>query len=120
MGLLDLFVSKQQKDTIDQESIFSKEFLIVGEKYECRKNPKKKRVDVIKKTTLKTPVHIEKYMYQGAPAYMIVNSKVDLDLGVLSKGAAAWLSDYYSQGTIKAILTDKFQNSFHVKITVYK
>lgn len=100
--------------------IFSKEFLIVGDKYECRKNPKKMRSDVNKKMKLDCPVYVEKYLYHGEPAYMIVDSKSKLDLGVLSKGAASWLTDYYSNGKTEAVLVDKCQGTFHVKISVYK
>lgn len=99
---------------------FDKTFLIVGEKYECRKNPKKKRSDVIKKTSLKSSVYIEKYFYNNLPAYMIVNAKNNLDLGVLSAGAASWLTDYYMKGETVVYLTDRFDGSFHVRVIVYQ
>lgn len=98
---------------------FHKNFLIVGEKYECLKNPSVQRSCVINNTNLNTPVHVEKYFYEGVPAYMIVNSISGLDLGVLSAGAASWLTDYYSRGAVFACLTDKFDGSFHVNIIVY-
>lgn len=108
------------KATTNTENIlFQNEFLIVGEKYECRKNSKKMRADVIKKTRLNTPVHIEKYIYNGKPAYMIVNTIIGLDLGVLSARAADWLTDYYIDGTtVDAVLIDKYNASFHVQVTV--
>lgn len=98
---------------------FQKNFLIVGEKYECLKNPSVQRSYVVNNTNLNTPIHVEKYFYQGVPAYMIVNSTIGLDLGVLSAGAASWLTDYYSEGTVFARLTDMFDGSFHVDIIVY-
>lgn len=98
---------------------FRNNFLIVGENYECLKNKKLQRSSVIKNTNLNTPVHLERYFYKGVPAYMIVNSNTGLDLGVLSSGAASWLTDYYSKGEVFATLTDKFENSFHVDIVVY-
>ena len=108
------------KDNEESTLIFSKEFLIVGDQYECRKNPKKMRSDVNKKMKLDHPVYVEKYLYQGEPAYMIVDAKSRLDLGVLSKGAASWLTDYYSKGKVEAALVDNYQGTFHVKISVYK
>ena len=107
-----------EKNFDSSKILFEKEFLIVGVSYECRKNKSKQRSYVIKQTQLSTPVHIEKYIYDKAPAYMIVNSKIDLDLGVLSAGAASWLSDYYSKGKTFAQLTNRYNDSFHVKITV--
>ena len=100
--------------------IFEKEFLIVGEKYECRKNRNKKRLDIINKTRIGSPVHIEKYIYDGNPAYMIVNTEIGLDLGVLSSDAASWLTSYYSRGKTAAVLTDRFKDSFHVNVFVYE
>ena len=98
---------------------FEKNFLIIGVKYECLKNPSVQRSYAINNTNLNTPVHVEKYFYQDAPAYMIVNSISNLDIGVLSAGAASWLTDYYSKGTVFARLTDAFDGSFHVDIIVY-
>lgn len=118
MGLFN-FIKKDSSNT-DRPILFAKEFLIVGEKYECRKNSKKQRMGVIKKTTLKSSIHIERYTYQGKPAYMVVNTKEGLDLGVLSAGAASWLTDYYYKGNVEAYLVDKFQDSFHAKIVIYK
>ena len=38
---------------------------------------------------------------------MIVNAKNNLDLGVLSAGAASWLTDYYMKGeTVVFLLID--------------
>ena len=120
MGLFDLLKTKESATTIpeDCEILFVNEFLIVGESYECRKNKKHKRINVIKKTKVNSPVHIERYLYNKKPAYMIVNTKLDLDLGVLSAGAADWLSDYYNKGTVFAELVDKYESSFHVRIAV--
>ncbi|MBR5597343.1 MAG: hypothetical protein IKW30_08050 [Lachnospiraceae bacterium] len=50
MGILDLFKQKDVKKVIPEnaEILFSKNFLIFGENYECIKNPQKQRRDVIK------------------------------------------------------------------------
>lgn len=113
MGLIS-----EKTENHKNKIIFQKEFMIVGTKYECKKNVKKKRADVIKKTTLKTPVHIEKYFYNGIPAYMIVNTKLKLDLGVLSANAADWLTEYYSKGTTSVTLSKVHNDTFLVTVTV--
>lgn len=51
---------------------------------------------------------------------MIVNSNLGLDIGVLSAGAADWLTSYCDKGNTVVSLTDKFQDSFHVKVVVYE
>lgn len=98
--------------------IFDKSFLIVGDEYNCKKNSKFKRSDIIKKTSLKTPIRIEKYTYKKLPAYMIVNSKYNLDIGVLSAGAAAYLSDYFFKGSTIVELEEKVDSSFRVHVKV--
>lgn len=122
MGIFDFLNVKEKTSSMDEtrEILFDKEFLIVGEEYPCRKNEKYKRMDVIRKAKLHSPVHIEKYTYDRKPAYMIVDTKRGLDLGVLSSSTASWLSDYYNKGTVEAELTGRYKSSFHVRVTVYK
>lgn len=120
MSFFDFLKKNVQDEPINKNVIFSNEWLIVGESYECRKDPKKSRKYVINRTTLKSPVHIEKFIYARKPAYMIVNSNLGLDIGVLSAGAADWLTSYYDKGNTVVSLTDKFQDSFHVKVVVYE
>lgn len=99
--------------------IYFNEYLIVGENYECRKNKRKKRLDVIKKMKPNNRVFLEKYYYQKKPAYMIINPGDNLDLGVLSQGAAFALSSKHPEGKFFAYLSNEYNNSFHVKIFVY-
>ena len=120
MGLFDIFKKEEVNPNADKKVLFSNEWLLVGEAYECRKNPKKSRKYAIEKTTLKSPVHIEKFIYAKKPAYMVVNTALGLDVGVLSAGAADWLTPYYNKGNTVVSLTDKFQGSFHVKVVVYE
>lgn len=116
--------SKFFKDTTTQtlhntdKVLFSNDFLIVGENYECRKNKKKLRRDVIKKMKVNDVVLIEQYIYNGKPAYMVIDPRTNLDLGVLSQGTAKWLSEDYPNAQIDAYLLDKYKNSFHVKVRV--
>ena len=123
MRLIDVLLAFRKTTPINIDTkkvLFKNNFLIVGTEYECRKNKKKKRIDIIKKMHLNSPVYIEQYMYKGTPAYMIVDKKRQLDIGVLSVNAASWLTDYYSKGITCVTLTDKYKNSFHVDVIVYE
>ncbi len=99
--------------------ISEKSWLIVGESYECRKNKKKMRKDVIKKMHINDKVLIERYIYDGKAAYMVVDPKSKLDLGVLSAGVAEYLSTNYSNAVFEAHLEDKYKDSYHVHINIY-
>ena len=94
-------------------------YVIVGADYECRKNKKKMRKDVIKKMHVNDKVLIERYTYNGEAAYMVVDRKSNVDLGVLNAGVAEYLSTKYPNAVFDAYLHDKFENSYHVHITVY-
>lgn len=100
--------------------VFSNDFMIVGAQYECRKNKHKMRHAVIAKMKPNMQVNIEKYSYKGSPAYMIVDPKTHLDLGVLSQGAADWISRDYPNAKIEGILTERHNDTFKVKINVYQ
>lgn len=104
----------------DMQLVFSNDFMIVGAQYECRKNKKEMRQNIIKKMRPGMHVHVEKYSYNGSPAYMIVDPKSKMDLGVLSQGAADWITRDYPNAKIEGILTEKHNDTFKVKVCVYK
>lgn len=98
--------------------VYETEYLIVGVDYPCRKNKEKKRKDIIKHMHSGNIVVLEKYTYQGSAAYMIVDPKSSLDLGVLSAGAAEYIYDHYPNAIFDASLSSKYKNSYHVLIKV--
>ena len=104
----------------DMRLVFSNDFMIVGAQFECRKNKKKKRYSVIEKMRPGMTVNIEKYSYKGSPAYMIVDPKSNLDLGVLSQGAADWINRDYPNSKIVGTLSERHNDTFKVKINVYQ
>ena len=122
MGIFDLFKRKKTSDVIPEnaEIIFAENFMIFGGNYECRKNPKKQRIDVIHKTKEGDAVHLEEYMYEGKTAYMIVHDKQKLDMGILGAGSAEILARYYSQGNVIVKLIGENQSSFCVEVVVIK
>ena len=62
-GLFNLFNKNIEDDIFDNSKlIFHNNYLIVGTEYNCRKKPNMIRSDVIKKTTINTPVHIEQFI----------------------------------------------------------
>lgn len=96
------------------------EYLIVGANFECRKNPKKRRMDVIKKMHLNDIVLIERFTYAGSAAYMIVDPKSNLDLGVFSATVAEYLSTKFKNVVFEAYLCEKVDSIYRVHVNVYK
>lgn len=117
MGIFDSFKKTKNEN---REVLWKKTFLIVGEGHECLKDETKKRADIMKKTKLKTPVHIEQFDQGKEPGYMIVNTRKDLDIGVLSRGSASSLAEVFDKGIVEATLVEEVKNSFRVKVVVYK
>lgn len=100
----------------DESLFIGKEYLIIGHPYNCLKNKKKYRFDVLKKMKLNDPVIIEKYYYKGSPAYMIIDPKTKLDFGVFSAVAAHHISTHYTDNEFEGYLCQRLDDSYKVRI----
>lgn len=67
----------------------------VGIAFPCKKGFAKNRQTVMRKLKLGDIVDIEKYMWEGKPAYMFVDRKSGLDFGVMPASEAAYVSDVW-------------------------
>ena len=125
MGLFGLF-KKKAVEAFDPSScapddvLFDRSYLIVGYQYNCKKRPSLERQYVIRSMNVGDTVHIEEYMNQRKSAFMVINPRNGLDLGVLSSGAADLLSHEYPNTVKRAILEDECKCSFHVRIVILK
>ncbi|MDO4490505.1 MAG: hypothetical protein Q4B85_05525 [Lachnospiraceae bacterium] len=129
MGAFDflksIFVSKpkNKKNYKSGDLIFEKEYLIVGNEYPCKKRSWVKRNKIMKKMNIGDPVIVKKYKYEGKPAFMIIDPKTKLDIGVLGQGSADTVNSYYKKYKsviCNAVLTERAAGSFRVKIYITK
>lgn len=62
---------------------YHKQFHLRGINYESRKDPSMSRQELIESTRSKDKLMLEEYDYKGDPALMVVNTRFDLDIGVV-------------------------------------
>lgn len=77
------------------EPVYQIEFNVAGVTFNCQKNRKEKRQDVIADMTEASPIELEEYEYRGKPAYLVIDSIADLDIGNVPKNIAAELYEKY-------------------------
>lgn len=119
MGLFDLFKKNIKTETIEAPVLFRNEFLIVGNEYPCKKNKKIMRNSVHRKMKIGAIVNLEYYRYNKQPAYMVVDPKTGLDLGVLSHGAASWIHDEYRKKLKVCKICEKFRDTYRISVVIY-
>ena len=109
-----------EKEFPDRDDLVAvKENAAVGIVYECRKNPKKSRLNVLKKMKVGSPVEFEFYFYQHEPAYMLIDRKSGLDFGNLSRGVAETIFKTFPHATIVGRITDMSCDFVHVRYEIY-
>ena len=102
------------------DTVFSNTYLIVGSTYECLKNPRKYRYAVQANMCEGDPVIIEEYLYDGKSAYMVINPKNRLDIGVLSAGAAQYISMRFPHAVLHGVLDEQFDGTFRINVYILK
>ena len=99
--------------------VTTRENLAVGTVYECKKNHKKNRQQVLKKMKIGSPVDFEFYYYGDQPAYLLIDRKTGLDFGNLGQEVASSIFDQFSKCVIVGTISDFYDNSAHVRYEIY-
>lgn len=126
MGLFDKAKEKLQKSLGEMtapeaeptEDLLSKQLrsrAVVGGEYPCKKDKKVSRVTAGKGIRIGSKVTIERFTYQRKPAYMVVNPKNGLDIGVLSQGTAFAVADRTKAKVIQGEIVDSFIDASGLK-----
>ncbi|MBO7726899.1 MAG: hypothetical protein J6S50_00450 [Oscillospiraceae bacterium] len=113
MGLFNRY--KIQPPSVPGDPADTRTNRIAGVGYECRKDPKKKRLDVLKSLKVGAPLVLEYYEYEGRPAYMVVDCKSGLDIGTLHEGTAVSLKESFPNAVFVAKIVEN--NKFDVSVT---
>lgn len=108
---LDEISAPEAEPTEDLLNKQNQSLAIVGHEYPCKKDKKVMRSTAEKGIRIGSQVTIERYTYQGEPAYMVVNPKNGLDIGVLSRVQAGKLSKRTKAKVIRAEIVDFFDDA---------
>jgi len=69
--------------------------MAVGNEYECRIDTRKRRKDVIKKLHIGDFIEVKPYKYKNSTAFMFVDPRSRLDIGVIGSGSAEYIRNTY-------------------------
>lgn len=75
--------NKSIKKPTERKMRYHRIFNVAGVTYKCRLDKYYKRQYAIDKTKYKDTFHLEEYKYKGEPAFLIVNDRLQLDIGTI-------------------------------------
>lgn len=93
--------------------------IIVGDSYECRKNSKKARRNIIAKMHVGDSVSVEFFRYKGRPAYLVVDDKSGLDIGVFSQVVADKIYASFPNAFISGHIDEIDGGNIHIVYSIF-
>lgn len=93
---------------------------VMGAFAECKKNPDKKRVEVLQNLSVGAPLNLEIDMYEGKPYYIVVDPYSGLDIGSLRAETSATIRHDSPNAVMSATLIDKDIDYPKIKLTIKK
>ena len=116
--LYDIYLAfKEMNGTNDQ--IESTE-TVMGAFAECKKDPGKKRVEVLQNLSVGAPLNLEIDMYESKPYYIVVDPYSGLDIGSLRAETSATIRHNCPNAVMSATLIDKDIDYPKIKLTIRK
>ena len=80
---------------------------VMGAFAECKKDPSRKRVEIIQSLSVGDPLTLEIGFYEGAPFYMVVDPRTGLDIGSLRSETSRVIREQYQDAKFSATLTKR-------------
>lgn len=93
---------------------------VMGAFAECKKNPSKKRVEVLQKLSVGNRLNLEIDYYEGKPYYIVVDPISGLDIGSLPAGSSATIREQCPNAKLSAELIEKNIDYPKIKLFVEK
>lgn len=116
--LVDIYLAVREMMGLKKE-IESTE-TVMGAFAECKKNPDKKRVEVLQNLSVGAPLNLEIDMYEGKPYYIVVDPYSGLDIGSLRAETSATIRHDCPNAVMSATLIDKDIDYPKIKLTIKK
>ena len=93
---------------------------IMGAFAECKKDPSKKRVEVLQRLVVGNRLNLEIDYYEGKPYYIVVDPITGLDIGSLAAESSATIRRQCPNAKLSAELIDKNIDYPKIKLFVEK
>lgn len=100
------------------KSVITTTETIMGAFAECKKNPSKKRVEVIQGLSVGAPLNLEIDYYEGKPYYIVVDPNTGLDIGSLRAESSATIRKECPEAQMSAKLTKKDIDYPQIELTI--
>ena len=106
--LVDIYVAIREMTKLSSvpDALTSTE-QVMGAFAECKKNPSRKRVEIIQGLSVGDPLTLEIGFYEGAPFYMVVDPQTGMDIGALPKETSHLIRSQFQDAKLSAILTKR-------------
>ena len=102
---VDIFLAIRELMGVSKE--ISATETVMGAFAECKKNPSKKRVEVLQSLSVGSKLNLEIDYYEGKPYYIVVDPISGLDIGSLRAETSATIRKECPDAHLSATLTDK-------------
>lgn len=93
---------------------------VMGAFAECKKNPSKKRVEVLQSLSVGSKLTLEIDYYQGKPYYIVVDPISGLDIGSLRAETSATIRKECPDAQMSAVLIKKDIDYPEISLTINK
>jgi hypothetical protein len=80
---------------------------VMGAFAECKKDPSRKRVEIIQRLNVGDPLNLEIGFYEGAPFYMVVDPHTGMDIGALPSETSKTIRAQFQDAKLSATLTKR-------------
>ena len=80
---------------------------VMGAFAECKKDPTRKRVEIIQGLSVGDPLNLEIGFYEGSPFYMVVDPRTGMDIGSLPSETSRTIRTQFQDAKLSATLTKR-------------
>lgn len=80
---------------------------VMGAFAECKKDPTRKRVEIIQGLSVGDPLNLEIGFYEGSPFYMVVDPHTGMDIGALPSEVSKTIRSQFQDAKLSATLTKR-------------
>lgn len=93
---------------------------VMGAFAECKKDPTRKRIEIIQNLHVGDPLNLEIGFYEGSPYYMVVDPSTGLDIGSLRSESSQTIRNQYQDAHFSAILTKRDFDYPEIELTIMR
>ncbi|MBR2556137.1 MAG: TM2 domain-containing protein [Aeriscardovia sp.] len=115
---VDIFLAIREMTGLNKEITGTE--TVMGAFAECKKNPSKKRVEVLQSLSVGSKLTLEIDYYQGKPYYIVVDPISGLDIGSLRAETSATIRKECPDAQMSAVLIKKDIDYPEISLTINK